>query len=140
LLIGQDDLDGRQAGVRLVVEVTLSHKLLGEIVNARHSAPGHCRCGGGCGLASAVIRCHEKFRLEQRSDPGAYVPLAVHAQFDRLLEAISEKLPTVAEHLDAARAEVIATMPARRKNPSAGSIAQVCPESGVGIFGSGDNP
>jgi transposase-like protein len=33
---------------------------------------------------------------------------AVHAQFDRLLDAISEKLPTVAEHLDAARADILA--------------------------------
>jgi putative transposase len=33
---------------------------------------------------------------------------AVHAQFDRLLDAIGEKLPTVAEHLDAARADILA--------------------------------
>ena len=33
---------------------------------------------------------------------------AVHAQFDRLLDAINEKLPTVAEHLDAARADILA--------------------------------
>jgi putative transposase len=33
---------------------------------------------------------------------------AVHAQFDRLLDAISDKLPAVAEHLDAARADILA--------------------------------
>jgi transposase-like protein len=33
---------------------------------------------------------------------------AVHAQFDRLLDAIGEKLPTVAEHLDAARTDILA--------------------------------
>ena len=33
---------------------------------------------------------------------------AVHAQFDRLLDAIGEKLPIVAEHLDAARADILA--------------------------------
>ena len=33
---------------------------------------------------------------------------AVHAQFDRLLDAISEKLPTAAEHLDTARADILA--------------------------------
>src|SRR6201985_1930841 len=33
---------------------------------------------------------------------------AVHAQFDRLLDAIGEKLPTVAEHLDARRGDGLA--------------------------------
>ena len=33
---------------------------------------------------------------------------SVHAQFDRMLDAVSEKLPKVAEHLDAARADVLA--------------------------------
>jgi putative transposase len=33
---------------------------------------------------------------------------AVRAQFDRLLDAISEKLPTVAEHLELARADILA--------------------------------
>ena len=34
--------------------------------------------------------------------------LSVHAQFDRVLDAVTDKLPKVAEHLDAARAEVLA--------------------------------
>ena len=34
--------------------------------------------------------------------------VSVHAQFDRILDALGEKLPTVAEHLDTARADVLA--------------------------------
>ncbi|GAA5141672.1 IS256 family transposase [Pseudonocardia adelaidensis] len=33
---------------------------------------------------------------------------SVHAQFDRVLDAVAEKLPKVAEHLDAARPDVLA--------------------------------
>jgi transposase-like protein len=33
---------------------------------------------------------------------------SVHAQFDRVLDALSEKFPTVATHLDAARTDVLA--------------------------------
>ncbi|MHA6785938.1 IS256 family transposase [Pseudonocardia saturnea] len=33
---------------------------------------------------------------------------SVHAQFDRILDALAEKLPKVAEHLDTARADVLA--------------------------------
>ena len=33
---------------------------------------------------------------------------SVHAQFDRILDAVAEKLPTVAEHLDGSRADVLA--------------------------------
>ncbi len=33
---------------------------------------------------------------------------SVHAQFDRLIDYVSEKLPKVAEHLDAARADILA--------------------------------
>jgi putative transposase len=33
---------------------------------------------------------------------------AVHAQYDRILDALSDKLPAVAAHLDAARADVLA--------------------------------
>jgi transposase-like protein len=33
---------------------------------------------------------------------------AVHAQFDRMLDALTDKLPTVAEHLDAAREQILA--------------------------------
>ena len=33
---------------------------------------------------------------------------SVHAQFDRILDALAEKLPKVAQHLDTARADVLA--------------------------------
>ena len=33
---------------------------------------------------------------------------AVHAQFDRVLDTLAEKLPAVAEHLDSARADILA--------------------------------
>ena len=33
---------------------------------------------------------------------------AVHAQFDRVLDALAEKLPAVADHLDAARTDILA--------------------------------
>ena len=33
---------------------------------------------------------------------------SVHEQFDRILDALADKLPAVAEHLDAARADVLA--------------------------------
>lgn len=33
---------------------------------------------------------------------------AVHAQFDRVVDALAEKLPTVAEHLEEARADILA--------------------------------
>ena len=33
---------------------------------------------------------------------------SVHAQFDRVLDTLADKLPTVAEHLDTARAHVLA--------------------------------
>ena len=33
---------------------------------------------------------------------------AVHAQCDRILHALIDKLPAVAEHLDAARADILA--------------------------------
>ncbi|CAI9407489.1 IS256 family transposase [Nocardioides sp. T2.26MG-1] len=36
---------------------------------------------------------------------------AVHAQFDRVVDALTEKLPAVAEHLDGARADILAFTP-----------------------------
>jgi transposase-like protein len=32
----------------------------------------------------------------------------VHAQFDRVVNALAEKLPAVADHLDGARADILA--------------------------------
>lgn len=36
---------------------------------------------------------------------------AVHAQFDRVIDALAEKLPAVAEHLETARADILAFTP-----------------------------
>ena len=36
---------------------------------------------------------------------------AVHAQFDRVIDALADKLPTVAEHLEEARADILAFTP-----------------------------
>jgi putative transposase len=36
---------------------------------------------------------------------------AVHAQFDRVVDALAEKLPTVADHLEGARADILAFTP-----------------------------
>jgi putative transposase len=36
---------------------------------------------------------------------------SVHAQFDRVVEALAEKLPAVADHLEAARADILAFSP-----------------------------
>ncbi len=33
---------------------------------------------------------------------------SVHAQYDRIIDALTEKLPKVAEHLDGARADLLA--------------------------------
>jgi transposase-like protein len=40
--------------------------------------------------------------------PGLNDATAVDAHFDRFLDYVAEKLPTVAEHLDAARADILA--------------------------------
>ncbi len=41
---------------------------------------------------------------------------SVHAQFDGVLDTLSEKLPAVAEHLDSARAEVLAFTGFRKRS------------------------
>jgi len=56
----------------------------------------------------------------------------VHAQFDRVLDALGEKLPRVAEHLEGARADVLAFTAFPKEiwrqiwsnNPRSGSIAR----------------
>ena len=53
---------------------------------------------------------------------------AVHAQFDRILDALAEKLPAVAAHLDAARADV-SRSPASRK-PSGARCGPTTRKSG----------
>src|SRR3712207_6268761 len=53
---------------------------------------------------------------------------SVHAQFDRVLDALADKLPRVAEHLEAARADVLAftAFPGR----SGGRSGRTTPPSG----------
>lgn len=41
---------------------------------------------------------------------------SMHAQFDRILEALADKLPRVAEHLEAARADVLAFTAFRQRS------------------------
>jgi transposase-like protein len=42
--------------------------------------------------------------------------VSVHAQFDRVVDAVTDKLPKVAEHLDTARADVLAFTSFRRRS------------------------
>jgi putative transposase len=57
---------------------------------------------------------------------------SVHAQFDRVLNALTDKLPRVAEHLEAARADRWPSPPSRRRyggrsgatTPTSGSTAK----------------
>ena len=61
--------------------------------------------------------------------------LAVHAQFDRIVDALSDKLPTVAGHLDDARADILAftaggsssTPRAGARGPRGGAVADATP-------------
>jgi transposase-like protein len=41
---------------------------------------------------------------------------SVHAQFDRVLDALADKLPAVAEHLDAARADISPSPPSPKRS------------------------
>jgi len=53
---------------------------------------------------------------------------SVHAQYDRLVDAVQDKLPKVAAHLDAARADVLAFTGFRRR--SGGRSGQTIRRSG----------
>jgi transposase-like protein len=63
---------------------------------------------------------------------------SVHAQFDRILDAVGEKLPAVAAHLDAACADVLAFTGFPRQiwrqiwsnNPKSGSTGRTASGSG----------
>ena len=96
-------------GVRLVTSD--AHRGLVEAIGA--SLPGaawqRCRTHYAANLMSVTPKSSwpwVKTLLHSVYDqPDA---AAVHAQYDRLIEAITEKLPKVADHLEAARADVLA--------------------------------
>jgi len=96
-------------GVRLVTSD--AHRGLTEAIGA--TVPGaswqRCRTHYAANLMSATPKASwpwVKTLLHSVYDqPDA---TSVHAQYDRLIDAIAEKLPKVAEHLEAARADVLA--------------------------------
>jgi transposase-like protein len=97
------------AGVALVTSD--AHRGLVEAIGA--TLPGaswqRCRTHYAANLMSATPKASwpwVKTMLHSVYDqPDA---ASVHAQYDRLVDAVQEKLPTVAVHLDAARADVLA--------------------------------
>ena len=97
------------SGVRLVTSD--AHRGLVEAIGA--TLPGaswqRCRTHYAANLMSATPKSAwgwVKALLHSVYDqPDAE---AVHAQFDRILDALADKLPTVAQHLDAARADILA--------------------------------
>jgi transposase-like protein len=97
------------SGVKLVTSD--AHRGLVEAIGA--TLPGaswqRCRTHYAANLMSATPKAQwgwVKAMLHSVYDqPDAK---AVHAQFDKMLDALSEKLPTVAEHLDQARSDILA--------------------------------
>jgi putative transposase len=97
------------SGVKLVTSD--AHRGLVEAIGA--TVPGaawqRCRTHYAANLMSATPKSQwgwVKAMLHSVYDqPDAE---AVHAQFDRVVDALGEKLPAVAEHLDAARADILA--------------------------------
>ena len=97
------------AGVKLVTSD--AHRGLVEAIAA--NLPGtawqRCRTHYAANLMSATPKSSwpaVKTMLHSVYDQPD--PKSVHAQYDKLLDAMSQQLPTVAEHLDAARADVLA--------------------------------
>lgn len=68
----------------------------------------------GAGTSASTIREGEDpgvsptERLSEAREVSGLMHAAVNAQFERLLDYVGEKLPSVAEHLDAARADLLA--------------------------------
>jgi putative transposase len=97
------------SGVRLVTSD--AHRGLVEAIGATLPGAGwqRCRTHYAANLMSATPKASwpwVKTMLHSVYDqPDA---ASVHAQYDRLVDAVTDKLPTVAEHLDAARPDVLA--------------------------------
>ncbi|MDP9227233.1 MAG: IS256 family transposase [Actinomycetota bacterium] len=97
------------AGVALVTSD--AHRGLVEAIGA--TLPGatwqRCRTHYAANLMSATPKASWPWvktmlhSVYDQPDAGS-----VHAQYDRLIEAVADKLPAVAEHLEAARADVLA--------------------------------
>jgi hypothetical protein len=64
---------------------------------------------------------------------------AVHAQFDKLLDSVEEKLPDVHAHLDAARADLLAFTAYLPGGPGQGR-RDGFDEAGVGVGGDQAHP
>jgi transposase-like protein len=97
------------SGVRLVTSD--AHRGLVEAIGA--SLPGagwqRCRTHYAANLMSATPKSSWPWvRALLHSVYDQPDTAAVHAQFDRVLDALADKLPTVAAHLDTARADVLA--------------------------------
>jgi transposase-like protein len=97
------------SGVKLVTSD--AHRGLVEAIGA--TLPGaawqRCRTHYAANLMSATPKSQWGWvkamlhSVYDQPDAGA-----VHAQFDRVIDALGEKLPAVAEHLDTARADILA--------------------------------
>lgn len=97
------------SGVKLVTSD--AHRGLVEAIGA--TLPGaawqRCRTHYAANLMSATPKAQWGWvkamlhSVYDQPDAGA-----VHAQFDRVVDALGEKLPAVAEHLDTARADILA--------------------------------
>jgi hypothetical protein len=120
------------SGVKLVTSD--AHRGLLEAIGA--TLPGaswqRCRTHYAANLMSATPKCSwpwvRALLLWVYDQPDA---VSVQAQFDRILEALTEKLPKVAEHLDPARADVLACtgFPKEGTDPqSASSRGSPCSE------------
>jgi putative transposase len=96
-------------GVRLVTSD--SHRGLVAAIGATLPGAGwqRCRTHYAANLMSATPKASWPWvRAMLHSVYDQPDSASVHAQYDRLLEAVHDKLPKIAEHLDAARADVLA--------------------------------
>ena len=97
------------AGVKLVISD--AHRGLVDAIGATLPGAGwqRCRTHYAANLMAACPKASWPWvRALLHSVYDQPDAAAVHAQFDRVLDALADKLPAVAEHLDTARADVLA--------------------------------